>query len=123
MSSPVSPDSSPTESPTDQPSPDLSTGARVLKGGAAVFALLGSIMATWMADKWIDDPGMKASQFDFSAPLWPAATVFVVLATAAGVTLLWHAARRAESGEDLFAQRHRRGLEEAKRSETDRSEP
>jgi uncharacterized membrane protein len=70
-------------------------------------------MAAWMTDKWIRYPGMQATQFDFSAPLWPAATIFVVLATAAGVMLLWKAAQRAESGEDLFAQRHRRGIDEA----------
>jgi len=70
-------------------------------------------MAGWLADKWVRYPGQQATQFDFSAPLWPAATIFVVVATLAGVGLLWTAAQRAESGEDLFAQRHRRSIDEA----------
>lgn len=93
--------------------------ARILKGGAVTFAIIGTGIAVWMADKWLRYPSMEASQFDFSAPLWPAATLFVLVATAAGVALLWQAARRSESGEDLFAQRHRRSLQEAGRRRSD----
>ena len=95
--------------------PTRSRAARILKAGAIVFAVLGTAMAGWMADKWIRYPQMQASQFDFSAPLWPAATLFVLIATGAGVALLWKAARRSEAGEDLFAQRHRHSLKEVRR--------
>ena len=95
--------------------PTRSRAARILKAGAIVFAVLGTAMAGWMADKWIRYPQMQASQFDFSAPLWPAATLFVLVATGAGVALLWKAARRSEAGEDLFAQRHRHSLKEVRR--------
>jgi len=123
--SPIETDSGPPASeggsPDNQaPRPEGSTprrerAARILKAGAAVFAVIGTGIAGWMADKWIRYPSMEASQFDFSAPLWPAATLFVVAATAAGVALLWQAARRSEAGEDLFAQRHRRRMQEAGR--------
>ena len=96
-------------------SPTRSRAAWILKAGAIVFAVLGTAMAGWMADKWIRYPHMQASQFDFSAPLWPAATLFVLVATGAGVALLWKAARRSEAGEDLFAQRHRHSLKEVRR--------
>lgn len=102
--------------------PRRERAARILKAGAAVFAVIGTGIAGWMADKWIRYPSMEASQFDFSAPLWPAATLFVVAATAAGVALLWQAARRSESGEDLFAQRHRRSMQEAGRDVSDDGE-
>lgn len=82
--------------------------ARLLKGGAVVFAAIGGSMAAWGLDKWITHPEARASQFGFEAPLWPAFTLFVLFATAVGVMLLWTAAGRVEDGEDLFAQRHRR---------------
>ncbi|WP_332315793.1 ABC transporter permease [Salinibacter sp.] len=91
---------------TDSSSP--TTAVRLLKGAAFVFALLGAGMAAWGLDKWIRFPEARASQFGFEAPLWPAFTLFVVLATAVGVRLLWIAAGRVDDGEDLFAQRHRR---------------
>ena len=91
---------------TDSSSPP--TAVRLLKGAASVFAVLGAGMAAWGLDKWIRYPEARASQFGFEAPLWPAFTLFVVLATAVGVRLLWIAAGRVEDGEDLFAQRHRR---------------
>jgi len=106
------------ESETSSTSPRR-RAARILKGGAITFAVVGTGIAAWMADKWLRYPSMEASQFDFSAPLWPAATLFVLVATAAGVALLWQAARRSESGEDLFAQRHRRSLQEAGRRRSD----
>ena len=99
--------------------PPRRRAARILKGGAITFAVIGTGITVWMADKWLRYPSMEASQFDFSAPLWPAATLFVLVATAAGVALLWQAARRSESGEDLFAQRHRRSLQEAGRRRSD----
>jgi len=65
-------------------------------------------MTAWSLDKWIRFPEARATQFGFQAPLWPAFTLFVLVATSVGVLLLWTAARRVEEGEDLFAQRHRR---------------
>lgn len=81
---------------------------RLLKGGAALFAILGLVFAGWALDTWWDYPNLRASQFGFEAPLWPALVVFVVVATAAGVFLLWRTAQRVERGEDLFEKRHRR---------------
>lgn len=65
-------------------------------------------MAAWGLDKWIRYPEARASQFGFEAPLWPAFTLFVLLATAVVVGLFWTASGRVADGEDLFAQRHRR---------------
>lgn len=93
--------------PTDKDDSGL-TPARLLKGGALTFALLGGGMAVWGLDKWIRYPELQASQFGLEAPLWPAFVGFVVLATTAVVGLLWRAAGRVAEGEDLFAQRHRR---------------
>jgi len=80
----------------------------LLKAAALVFAVIGGSMAAWGADKWIHQPQMRASQFGFEAPLWPAFTLFVVLATVVIVGLFWTAAGRVADGENLFAQRHRR---------------
>lgn len=80
---------------------------RLLKGAALVFATLGLGMTAWGVDKWIEVPGARATQFGVQAPLWPAFTLFVLLATGILVWLLWTAAGRVEEGEDLFAQRHR----------------
>jgi hypothetical protein len=81
--------------------------ARVLKGGAVAFLVIGAGISVWIIQQWIDHPEVRASQFGFEAPLWPAVLAFVVLATGAGVRLLWIAANRARR-EDLYAQRHRR---------------
>lgn len=80
----------------------------LLRGGAAVFGLIGLSISIWLVDKAIDHPEIQASQFDFEAPLWIPALIFVVVATTAGIAVLLKAARRVESGEDLFAQRHRK---------------
>lgn len=82
--------------------------ARLLKGAAVLFAVLGLSFLVWVTDKWFKYPEMQASQFGFEAPLWPALGAFVLLAIAAVGVLFWQAARRVESGEDLYAQRHRR---------------
>ncbi len=100
---------------TNDPSP--SPAARVLRAGALGFLLVGSGIAAWLGVQWVEHPGIRASQFGFEAPLWPAALVFVLVATAAGVALLWRASKRVARGEDLFAQRHRR------RPSDDRPEP
>ncbi|MFO8098789.1 MAG: ABC transporter permease [Salinibacter sp.] len=88
--------------------PDTPAPARLLKGGAVTFAVLGTAFVVWVLDKWRQMPEARASQFGFEAPLWPALAVFVIVSTLAAVGMLWRAARRVESGEDLFAQRHRR---------------
>jgi hypothetical protein len=80
----------------------------LLRGAALIYALIGGGMAAWGLDKWIRYPEARASQFGFEAPLWPAFTLFVLVATAVGVRLLWIASGRVADGEDLFAQRHRR---------------
>lgn len=89
-------------------SPSYVSPARLLKGAAGLFAVLGLAFLVWVTDKWIKYPEMRASQFGFEAPLWPALGTFVLLAISAVGILFWRAAQRVESGEDLFAQRHRR---------------
>jgi len=86
--------------------------ARILKGGAAVFTVLGAGLVAWLARQWIAHPEIQASQLGNTAPYWPAAILFVVFSTIAGVALLWRASRRIERGEDLFAQRHRKSLKD-----------
>ncbi len=80
----------------------------LLRGGAAVFAVIGISLSIWLADKALRHPEIQATQFDFEAPLWIPALVFVLVAMASGIFVLLRAARRVESGENLFAQRHRR---------------
>jgi type VI protein secretion system component VasK len=82
--------------------------ARLLKGAAALFGVLGSAFLVWLWRQWTRYPEMRASQFGFEAPLWPALGGFVLLAMIAVGGLFWRAARRVEAGENLFAQRHRR---------------
>lgn len=81
---------------------------RLLKGAAILFAVLGTSFLIWIVDTWMDHPEMRATQFGFEAPLWPALGTFVLLAIAAVGTLFWRAAERVEQGEDLFGHRHRR---------------
>lgn len=97
------------------------SAAHLLKGAALVFAVLGITMAGWGVDKWIEMPGARASQFGFTAPLWPAFICFVVLATGVIVWLLIRAARRVEDGHKLFAQRHRRPRDETDRNSAQES--
>jgi hypothetical protein len=93
---------------TSSPGDSLSPAARVLYAGAALFVFIGGGIAAWIAEQWAAHPEARATQFGFEAPLWPAALLFVLVATAAGVGLLWNAAQRVRDGEDLFEQRHRR---------------
>lgn len=93
------------EQPDAPPGP---TAARLLKGAAVLFAVLGLSFVAWIGDKWIEFPEARATQFGFDAPLWPALGGFVLLATTAVVFLFWTAAGRVEEGEDLFRQRHRK---------------
>ena len=92
--------------PTD--SSTQHTAARLLKGAAILFAVLGASFLVWVTDQWITFPEARASQFGFQAPLWPALGGFVLVAIIAVVSLFWTAAGRVETGENLFAQRHRR---------------
>lgn len=82
--------------------------ATLLRTGAAVFVLIGGAITVWLVDKAIQHPEIQASQFDYSAPLWVPAILFIVACTAAGTYLLVRAAQRVDRGEDLFAQRHRK---------------
>lgn len=93
---------------------------RILRIGMGVFALLGSGIALWITNQWIEHPEIRATQFGFEAPLWPAALVFVVAATIAGIGLLHTAAQRVRSGENLFDQRHRRHPTDAERESSRR---
>ena len=101
------------------PDPDAHNSAdaavRLLKGAAVLFGGLGAAFLAWLGRQWARYPGMRASQFGFEAPLWPALGAFVLLGMIAVVTLFWTAARRVERGEDLFAQRHRRRASEWER--------
>lgn len=94
--------------PPQNDPPTNASAVRLLKIAALVFAALGGTMSAWGVDKWINQPQARASQFGFEAPLWPAFTLFVLVATVVIVGLFWTAAERVADGEDLFAQRHRR---------------
>lgn len=90
------------------PNPPPASPARLLKGAAVLFAVLGVSFLIWVVDTWMEHPETRATQFGFEAPLWPALGGFVLLAIVAVGTLFWKAAQRVESGQDLFDQRHRR---------------
>jgi hypothetical protein len=96
--------------------------ARLLKGAAVLFAVLGASFVVWVGDQWIDFPEARATQFGFEAPLWPALGGFVLLAIVAVAALFWTAARRVERGEDLFARRHRRRSDPPERTNGTSSE-
>ena len=100
------------DSASDRPS---GGAARLLKGAAGLFVLLGAGFLAWLGRQWARYPELQASQFGFEAPLWPALGAFVLLGMLAVVALFWTAARRVERGEDLFAQRHRRRASEWER--------
>ena len=104
--------------PQNDPSGNASA-VRLLKIAALVFAAVGGSMSAWGVDKWIHQPQARASQFGFEAPLWPAFTLFVLVATVVIVGLFWTAAERVADGEDLFAQRHRRRRSSSDDSPTD----
>lgn len=89
-------------------SPSTPLAARLLKGAAAVFAGLGGGFLFWVGSKWMEYPQMRASQFGFEAPYWPALGGFVLVSILAVVGLFWTAARRVEEGEELFSNRHRK---------------
>lgn len=107
------------QKPSDDP--PTSSNARLLKGAAVVFLLLGGTMVTWGLDKWIRYPETRASQFGFEAPLWPAFVGFTIFGTAIAVGVFWSTARRIEAGEDLFKQRHRYHSDAESPSETSQS--
>ena len=95
----------------DSTSPNESA-AQMLKSAAILFSVLGAAFLVWLSAQWQKYPEMRASQFGFEAPLWPALGAFVLLGVVAVVSLFWTAARRVEEGEDLFARRHRRQASE-----------
>ncbi|MFO8231562.1 MAG: ABC transporter permease [Longimonas sp.] len=82
--------------------------ARLLRIGAFTFVLIGGGITAWLIDKAIRYPDIRAAQFGFEAPYWPALIAFVMLCTGIGAYMQLRAARRVEEGEDLYAQRHRR---------------
>lgn len=84
----------------------------LLRGAAALFGLLGLALVVWLGDKALRYPEIQARQFGYTAPLWIPAILFVLLGTGCSVYLFWRASRRVQSGEDLFAQRHRRHPDE-----------
>ena len=84
------------------------SAVQLLKSAAILFSVLGSAFLVWLGAQWQKYPEMRASQFGFEAPLWPALGAFVLLGVVAVVSLFWTAARRVEQGENLFDRRHRR---------------
>ncbi len=80
----------------------------LLKGAAILFGMLGGTFLLWIGDKWLQRPEMRASQFGFDAPFWPALGGFVLLSVVAIISLFWTAARRVERGDELFTNRHRK---------------
>ena len=100
------------KSPAVEPTSSSSLYPRILKGGAAVFILLSTGLIAWLINQWIEHPEVQASQLGNTAPFWPAVIVFVLVSMAAGVALLWRAASRLESGENLFEERHRKSLKD-----------
>lgn len=93
-----------------------SQAAYVLKGAAALFAILGGSFMIWVAAQWVKFPEARATQFGFEAPLWPALELFLLVAISAVVGLFWTAAKRIEQGEPLFRQRSRRRYDWTKAS-------
>lgn len=91
----------------DSTSPNESA-AQLLKSAAILFFALGAAFMVWLGARWQEYPELRASQFGFEAPLWPALGGFVLVGMVAVVSLFWTAARRVEAGEDLFSHRHRR---------------
>lgn len=87
---------------------DGAAPARLLRGAAVLTTLLGLGIAAWLADKAVRFPEVRAAQFDASAPLWLPFLLFVLACTGLMAYVFVRAARRIESGEDLFALRHRR---------------
>lgn len=97
------------------PDPDASSGpssrpapAQLLKGAAVLAVVLGGLIVTWLVDKAVRYPEVKAAQLGSVAPLWVPFALFVSVCVALIAGLFWRAAGRVEAGEDLFAQRHRR---------------
>ncbi|HET6566919.1 MAG TPA: ABC transporter permease [Rhodothermales bacterium] len=86
--------------------------AFLLKGAAAVIGLVGLSIAVWLADKAIHHPEIHASQLGHMAPLWIPMMVFVAGCTGVIVLLFLRTARRVEAGDDLFARRHRRRVQD-----------
>lgn len=84
------------------------SAAQLLKSAAILFFALGAAFMVWLGARWQEYPELRASQFGFEAPLWPALGGFVLIGMVAIVSLFWTAARRVEAGEDLFSRRHRR---------------
>jgi drug/metabolite transporter (DMT)-like permease len=85
----------------------------MLKGAAAVFALMGLGIVVWLADKAARHPEIRASQLGSEAPLWLPMIVFVLACTGAAVFLFLQAAKRTRAGEDLFENRHRKSRHRA----------
>ena len=98
--------------PDPDPPPSNESAVQMLKSAAILFSVLGAAFLVWLSAQWQKYPEMRASQFGFEAPLWPALGAFVLLGVVAVVSLFWTAARRVEEGEDLFARRHRRQASE-----------
>jgi len=88
------------------------SAVHLLKSAAILFSVLGAAFLVWLSAQWQKYPEMRASQFGFEAPLWPALGAFILFGVVAVVSLFWTAARRVEAGEDLFVRRHRRQASE-----------
>lgn len=83
------------------------TASFLLKGAAALFAVLGSFIAYWLVDKAVRYPSVRASQFGSDAPLWIPFALFVAVCTISACYLFVRAARRIDAGEDLYQRRQK----------------
>lgn len=96
------------EHSSDEQEAEAPAAARFLRAAAILTGVVGLGITAWLADKAVRYPEIRAAQFEARAPLWIPFLLFVLACTALMAYVFVRAARRTESGEDLFAQRHRR---------------
>jgi hypothetical protein len=85
--------------------------SRLLKAGLTFAALVGAVLVVWLLDKAIRFPEIQARQFGRfgdRVPLWIPFLLFVVASFAGICYVIWRAKQRVDTGEDLYAQRHRK---------------
>jgi hypothetical protein len=96
---------------TSAPSTERTRRSRLLKAGLTFAALVGAVLSVWLLDKAIRFPEIQARQFGRfgdRVPLWIPFLLFVVASFAGICYVIWRAKQRVDSGEDLYAQRHRK---------------
>ncbi len=98
---------------------------KLLRIAAALVVLFGLGMTAWLIDKAVLNPDVKAKRPSwfadgvFDVPFWVPLIVTVVVGAACVVYVYVRAARRLQSGEDLYGSsyrdRIRRGEEDGER--------